>query len=205
MPAIRAQVILRTTSGVSEDFVSNTFAFSGTNPAADTTPITAAIKAFYDTLRPTIIPGVIAQNNHLIKYTLLPGVKPNYPFLESSWNFATAPAGAELPSECALVGSFQGAKAAGFPQARRRGRIYVGPLQSSILVSGRPSAASVTLLAGALQAFKGAISAISGDTLWSVWSPSDGVAVEVSDGWVDNAFDTQRRRGVRTNSRTSWS
>lgn len=204
MPTIRAQVILRTTSGVSEDFISNTFAFQGTAPASDTTAITAAIKGFYDGIRSALIPGTINQTGHVIKYTNLPGTPPNYPFLETTWALAGAPSGAELPSECAIVMSFQGSKAAGFPQARRRGRVFLGPLLASTNSAGRPSAASLTAVATAASAFKTAILAIPSDTQWAVWSPSNGTSVEVTDGWVDNSFDTQRRRGLRTNSRTTW-
>lgn len=205
MADIRAQVILRATSGVSEDFVSNTFAFRGTAPASDTTQITAAIKGFYDAINATLLPATVAQNNHIIKYTNLPGTPPNYPFLETTFNLAVAPTGADLPSEVALVMSFQGSKAAGFPQARRRGRVFVGPLEVGVNVSGRPSGASITALTGAGAAFKAAILAIASDTQWAVWSPSSGVSVEVTDGWVDNSFDTQRRRGLRNNSRTTFS
>lgn len=204
MAALRAQVILKTVSGVSEDFVTNSFAFGGPDPVGQMTGITAAIKAFYDAIRSTCLPGVIAQNNHVIKYTELPGVKPNYPILETTFNLTTAPSGAELPHEVAIVSSFQGDRAAGFPQARRRGRIYIGPLLTSAVSSGRPSAACIAAISGASQAFRGAIASLPDSTVWAVWSPSDGIAVEVTDGWVDNAFDTQRRRGVKANSRTVW-
>lgn len=205
MPQIRAQVTLRTSSGVAEDFVTNSFAFRGTAPAGDTTAITAAIKGFYDSIRSAVLPGTITQLGHEIKYTELPGTKPNYPFLTTNWNLAASPSGAELPSECAIVLSFQGSKAAGFPQARRRGRVFLGPCLSSSNSAGRPSAATITAITTAAAAFKTAIQAIPSDTQWAIWSPSDGVAVEVTDGWVDNSFDTQRRRGIRTNSRTTWS
>lgn len=204
MPQIRAQVTLRTASGVAEDFVTNSWAFKGTAPAGDTTGITAALAAFYSAIRSAVLPGTIVQNGHEIKYTELPGAKPNYPFLTSVMNLSASPSGAELPSECAIVLSFEGSKAAGFPQARRRGRVFLGPVLSSANSAGRPSAATITAITTAASAFKTAINALPSDTQWAIWSPSDGNAVEVVSGWVDNSFDTQRRRGIRTNSRTTW-
>lgn len=193
------------TSGVSEDAVSNSLCFKGTNPASDVTALTGFIKSFYDSINATCLPGEVATSGHIIKWTDLPGVKPNYPFDETIFNLAVGPSGATLPAECSIVLSFQGDKAAGFPQARRRGRIFIGPIDAAANSTGRPSAGAITALSTAAATLKSNVLALAGDTQWAVWSPSDGAAVEITDGWVDNSFDTQRRRGIRTNSRTTWS
>jgi len=39
---------------------------------------------------------------------------------------------------------------------------------------------------------------------WVVYSPTNGNTVNVDNGWVDNAFDTQRRRGLAVTARTNW-
>lgn len=205
MTNFRAQVILRTVDGILSNFVTNSWAFS-TEPdgPANTTAMTTALKDFYDDVVTYLSPA-IAQNGHSIKYTNLPGTPPNYPFDEDTFNLATAPAGSPLPREVSVVMSFQGLRTAGFPQNRRRGRIYLGPLDITANVSGRPDPALITMLATAGATFKSNVEAIgAGDHSWTVWSSVDGDSVQIDNGWVDNAFDTQRRRGDEATSRTTF-
>jgi hypothetical protein len=195
-------VILKTADAIPANYLSNSFAFHGSDPASDTTAITAALDAFYTSIASNIWGAQMASVGHEIKYTNLPGTPPNYPFLQTSFDTGAVPGGEPLPSEVALCLSFQGSKAAGFPQARRRGRIYVGTVKSTLLDSGRPIAAARTNLAAYAATFKAAIQAISSDTVWAVWSHLDGVGVEITNGWVDNVWDTQRRRGLGSTART---
>lgn len=203
MGAVRAQVILKTNNAISEDFATNSWCFTGEDTEESTTQLTVSLAAFYNTMRP-YLGGQMAQNGHLIKFSNLPGVKPNYPFIETSFNLTTAPSGDPAPSEVALCLSFQGSRASGFPQARRRGRVFIGPLLLNTSSVGRPTTTIVTALAGAGDALKTSVDAITGDVAWAVWSQVDQAAVPVTDGWVDNAFDTVRRRGIRPNSRTTF-
>lgn len=204
MATIRAQVTLKTVDAVSENFVSNNWAFSGTNPQAETVGIASALQVFYSACASYLSPA-IAQNAHEIKMSNLPGTPPNYPFYTTAFNLSSAPAGSPLPSEVATCLSFQGDKAAGFPQARRRGRIFIGPLDTTALdASGRPAAAMLTAITAAASTFRASITALGTDTYWSIWSVTDQAPVEVLNGWMDNAFDTQRRRGIDRTSRTTF-
>lgn len=203
--AYRAQVVLRTSDNVPANYITNSFAFyvTGDDPM-DTDEVTTAIKDFYDDVV-SYYSVAVAQNGHLIKYYQLPGVVPNYPFEEDTFNLAAPPAGSGLPAEVSLVLSFQGIRQAGFPQARRRGRIYIGPLDTSGMDDQRPLATFVTNLANAGATFKANIEAITGGAhRWAIWSHVDQEAVIVANGWVDNAWDTQRRRGLRATSRTTF-
>lgn len=205
MTAYRAQVILKTVDNVPANYVTNSWCFT-TEPdgPADTDGMTTAFKDFYDDMV-GYLPSVIAQNGHIIKYTDLPGVAPNYPFEEDTFNLASAPSTDPLPQEVSLVLSFQGARAAGFPQNRRRGRIYFGPVRAIATAGGRPTAAIINALATAGATFKSNVEAIGiGNHSWAVWSSVDGAAVQVDNGWVDNSWDTQRRRGVGSTSRTTF-
>ena len=204
MATVRAQVILRSADSIPENYVTNSWAFTGSDVPGVITGITAALKGFYDYITSTILTSLTAQNGHSVKYYNLPGVKPNYPFSEAVWNLGSAPSSTPLPAEVALCMSFQGQRAAGFPQARRRGRIYIGPCNQANNSSGRPSAGTISTLTTAGANFKAAISALTGDTVWSVWSDRDQTGVEVTDGWVDNSWDTQRRRGYDSTSRTTF-
>ena len=200
---IRAQVIIKTADNVAENFVSNSFAFNVDVTATAPALLTPLIKDFYDDLV-TYYPTTIAQNGHEIKYTLLPGTPPNYPFDTDVWNFATAPNGVSMAEELAVCLSFQGDKEAGLPQARRRGRIYIGPLDNTSANGNRPSSAIITSLANAAASFADAVTNLGGNTWWAVWSVANQEGVPISNGWVDNAWDVQRRRGVDPTSRTTW-
>lgn len=205
MAAVRAQVILHTNDAFPANYVTNSLCFGGSDPIGDHTAITAAIRTFYGALGASNLSNSIATTGHEVKYYDLPGVKPNYPVIEDTFALPAAPSGSPLPSEVAICISFHGPRTPGFPQARRRGRIYIGPLGSGANTSGRPSAGTITAFTVAATAFKTAIAALPSDTTWAVWSTVDQTAVDISAGWVDNAFDVQRRRGIEETSRTTWS
>jgi hypothetical protein len=135
----RAQVIIHTKDNLAENYVTNTFAFIAASLIGDFTDQLDAIKSFYDQVA-SYFPIAIAQNGHEIKWYELPGPgAPNYPVAMSTFNLPSDPSGAGLPSEVALCLSFHGQKTPGFPQARRRGRVYLGPIVQSANSSGRPS------------------------------------------------------------------
>lgn len=114
-----------------------------------------------------------------------------------------------LPLEVAVCVSFTGETSSqpGVPVASRRGRVYIGPLQSNAIdtsVDGfpNPSSGIMTALAGAasrLAALGG-----PGDGWWSVFSRTRWAWTPVESGWIDNEFDTQRRRDLDATTRTLW-
>ena len=189
MSIIRAQTILHTTDAVPENYVTNSWAFQLLSTSGSGALLTPLIKAFYDTVRPYLSQN-IAQNGHEIKYSELPGTPPKDPYDLDIFNLTTAPAGGMLPDEVALALSFEGTKAAGLPQARRRGRIFVGPLNAAAATQNRPSSAFITAMVTAGTNLKANTLGIGA-----------GSFVPTNNGWVDNAFDTQRRRGVLSTSR----
>lgn len=203
MVDIRAQVILHTADAIPENFVTNSWCFRLDASGGSGAVLTPILKAFYDSLVSYYSP-VITQNGHEIKYSLLPGTPPNYPYDIDVFNLGAAPAGGMLPDEVAVCLSFQGLKAAGAPQARRRGRVYIGPLDTAAATNNRPAAAFMTAMANAATTLKAAVEAVSVTSFWCIWSVADGASVIVEDGWIDNAFDTQRRRGVLPTSRTTF-
>jgi len=94
------------------------------------------------------------------------------------------------------------------PAARLRGRNYVGPLNLECV-----DIQSTTLYPILNPDFIGSLIASSENIAslvvtqspWGVWSR---VAQEfnypITGGWVDNEFDTQRRRGLSASARTIW-
>lgn len=109
-----------------------------------------------------------------------------------------------LPEEVACCLTLQGAIPPA-ASARRRGRLYIGPLNltaatfGTALVASRPSDIFVNDLVVAATRLR------NNSLGWAIRSslPVQNF-VEVDHGYVDNAFDTQRRRGPRTTSRVLW-
>ncbi len=85
---------------------------------------------------------------------------------------------------------------------RDRGRIYLGPFLASTTGEERPNAALlgrfITLGNGLASVGE---SAVVADSDWVVFSPTRGTAKVITNIWVDNEWDTQRRRGLKATSR----
>lgn len=202
MPTM-CQVTLKTTDSVPENFITNQYATSSEiSSPTDADLMVTAIKTFYDAIRGTILGNSIAQNGHMVKFYNLPGVTPNYPYYESTFDLTSAPAGAVMPAEVAICLSFQGSRTAGQFQARRRGRVFIGPLSVGTNAAGRPSSTVRTTLTDAAEDFFDDVDAIASAGSWAVWSPTDGVAVPLVEAWCDDSYDTQRSRGLGVTSKT---
>lgn len=125
---------------------------------------------------------------------------PRVPIYEDVTAVAlTVFSGTGYPNEVACCLSFAGATLSGVPQGRRRGRVYIGPLNTtcgSITPVGdsRPNPAFRTRMLDA--AYQLDQQLFTHGARWCVWSPTAQSAVAVSTMSVDDAFDTQRRRGM---------
>lgn len=93
------------------------------------------------------------------------------------------------------------------PRARHSGRVYFGPFESNALEAAaptwhsRPLSTLQTALLDACEAFSDELS-VAGYT-WQIWSRVNAATYPVYTIQVDNAWDTQRRRGPRATARTS--
>lgn len=142
------------------------------------------------------------------------------PVATLSWTLGVSDTGASLPSEVSIVASFHGdltdvpetqanptpPPAIIRPAARKRGRIYLGPLNAD---TGLESSSTGDLeLKGSIATMicraMTDLEADNGSIGWVVYSAADGANSPVVGGYVDNAYDTQRRRGVKSSSRTVW-
>lgn len=111
------------------------------------------------------------------------------------------------PREVALCLSFASDTPSGQPPARRRGRIYLGPFSQANLNERPAQSLRETCLALADR-----LANIGGvDVDWSVFSPTtlalaqgdyDLAFFPVKRSWVDDAWDTQRSRGLPPTVRT---
>lgn len=205
MASYYAQTTLLTADANPENYQSNTFAIGqiGTLDLTDANTWTGYIKAFYDDVASVGALKGLAQNGHLVKIYDVAGTAPNYPLFEINFNLASAPAATDLPQEIALCVSYYASAATSVARGRRRGRIYVSGWVEGSNAEGRPNSTAVN---GLLDAFTDYVT--STNTLDSlsagVWSRTNATVYPIDTVWVDNEWDTQRRRGGKPTSRETW-
>jgi hypothetical protein len=218
------RTVMSTTSGLPEDVIVNDFAVHLPALSPDASEVEAAMDAVGDFFRGTnlsadtvgtyISDDVSRAATHTIQaYQIVAGPLGS-PFLEKDWLGPTTEAGSEsMPREVCGVLSFH-ADLTGIseevgatrPKARRRGRIFVGPLgKNAISVSDNPPvlapAFTNAMRLHAVQLFDDLL-AVGWD--WCVWSRADQTLRKVVAGWTDNAPDVQRRRGQAPTLRTVY-
>lgn len=216
MAIARVQISFPHVSGFGEDTVTNTWHFdAATNPITgdfvDAPNILDMVEDFY-----TVTPVGDTRNLMSLYNTQLTGdytiraysLDDPSPRPVRATRSGTAPvATTALPEEVALVLSYEAVPAAGIPQARRQGSIFLGPwsVHADVLdqTDGRPRAPLLLLIRRAARDLLAASNA-SLNNEWVVWSPTSLAASTVANGHVDNAWDTQRRRGVDATVRQTW-
>lgn len=229
MTLFRVQHIYNHKSGQAEDAILNTLYFSSiVSPPTGTwlTDLDAAVLKFYND--PVGSPArsihqyigsvqmlTARETNKIYNMADDPPRIPvgNFTDPAPDWPNNTTPA---MPSEVAICLSFRGNLESGQPAARRKGRIFIGPLNTSVLQADTNGTARVH--AELQQTFVNAAQRLQADAQtagfnWIVFSPTSVAAeqpsggdfgeFEVTSAWVDNAFDTQRRRGVNAGSRVT--
>ena len=205
MPIVRAQVAIPAFSTSSEDTCTNTWHFTTTDTTEGTLALLkAALVAFYEGVD-TWKSDLHVWQNTRVKFYNLDDEEPRVPIDDAGLTLTSAPIGDSMPHEVAAVLSFHGDYVSGASQARRRGRIYFGPLNTAAVTasSGYLATALVSALATAGGNLLTASNAAS-DWAWVVYSPSANTAYPVVAGWADNAVDIQRRRGFRPTVRTTF-
>jgi hypothetical protein len=94
------------------------------------------------------------------------------------------------------------------PRARDRGRVYIGPLSASGCISQEATTlrpfVSDNLRNTLIDAGRRLANFAGLPATWVVWSRKAAAVHNVVALSVDDAFDTQRRRGERPNVRTTW-
>lgn len=213
MPVFSAQTTIKMDSGLPADSVTNTMhvlAFGAEGDIGNQVfNFHAALEQFYATaLGPFHSPQMDTNGLETNYYALL-DTPPRVPFRTFTWDLTNTNSNSlAMPPEVACVASFQATKESGVNQARRRNRIYLGPLNGASIVSatGQLSptiTAAVVSASAALKAAEVPPPATEGWE-WVVYSPSDALAYPTANGWCDNAVDIQRRRGVQATTRTVW-
>lgn len=218
---MRAQVTIPRVTGVPEDAFTNTWYFDGDDlggPIADGgyhDTVMTLLGNFYHAIDQFLcgMAGTVAT----VKIYDMRDPEPRIP--ERIDTIAlTLGTGDWMPAEVALCLSFQAAGASGVNQARRRGRVYLGPIDHDAtytqnLGDVRPTSTCRDAIAAAAGALRdGADTTFGSHVSWAVYSPTldvvgtiDDAFNDVDNGWVDNSFDTQRRRGSAPSLRSLFS
>lgn len=196
------QVKLRASSGLPADDIINTMHMDITgDPAQARAAFNLAIPDAYDDIA-NYLSILIASTGHEITYYDLDDPIPRQPVVSPfSWDFTNSLAAGRLPGEVSLVVSTRAAYASGEPPARRRNRFYLGPLATNTV--DNTSFVDSTFQNLVADSFQTAFQAVNtaGDSEMVCYSPTDATARPMIQLWVNNEFDTQRRRGRRATNR----
>jgi len=198
--------VFQSFTGLPEHQVTNTLYFAPVGPLNDTTAgdIVTVLNAFYDGIQ-----GMYSQvltGSVEVKLYDMADPEPRSPW-NPGWGFSMSiPAGTTgMPEEVAVALSFHAAPPF---TARRRGRIYIGPIGSGSITFGSSGdwcrVNSVTPANLCSDADDLRIAAAAAGIPWVVYSRADGVARNVVGGWVDNSLDTIRRRGHDETARATF-
>lgn len=220
---LRAQVTIALDSGIPEDVITNTFYFDQDDngivpdPEESYDTVYNRLGAFYGGFDELLFPSTIAGAT--LKIYDMRDPEPRVLRYQNTYAFADT-GGAPMINEAAVCLSFAAEPAAGVNPQRRRGRVYLGPVAASVgtLVGSQlmVSSAVRTAIADAASTLATAYD-VPGDPVsslsWAIYSPTtdaggatiDDSFHDVQSGWVDNAFDIQRRRGAAATLRTTWS
>lgn len=223
MTTIAIQWIMPNDNANPADAVMNNWHFktddTGT-PHDEAADCVSRLTAFYNSIDDYL--SSFLSGAYITKCFDLSDPEPRVPVFENTGSVSGVSTGNGLPCEIAVCLSFQAPRVSGIPQARRRGRVYIGPLSNAAASLATDTSAGDMIvnatfradLASAASALAGVfVGASSGSAMaWCTFSPTsvvDGMTLaqasnNVTDGWIDYAIDIQRRRGHAPGGRTLW-
>lgn len=204
------QNIFQLGTNLPEDVVVNNFIFRNMNvldfQTAQERAADAVMEFFNNASAPQVGPTVPhtgsligLMGDHVVSWTQkvydlghAPGDRLPTTFVRTGADFPNRSTSAKLPNEVAVCLSLQTTHTG----KSGKGRVYLGPFVAAIgesttggLVPTEPFRARVAAQADRLRSGNGQ------DMEWHVYSTVKNRMQRVLGGWVDDAFDTQRRRG----------
>jgi hypothetical protein len=216
-----AMVVFSTTASSDEGgfvntwFFQNDLALGSASQAA--TDITTVLQAFYSdafgaggkSISQLMSPVVDRAAGAECRVYDLGQASPRSPIINTI-SLDTAQSTTPLPNECSIVLSFHSEDPTtngGTLSKRRRGRLYLGPMGAGTLDTYASGMGDARVKAETLNTIELAAEDVLGSSEDVTWMQYSRVADEfnaVTQGFVDNAFDTQRRRGFAPTVRTVW-
>lgn len=195
MAVILAQTTLAASTGVPADEIVTTFHYEDTNPSPSTnaSAVRALMFSFWQDIDAFLSPLMASTSGaHETQLYNLDDPQPRQPF--SFGAFTLAGTGTALPPEVACCLSYRGDYVSGTPNARKRGRFFVGPLNTTALTGAVFSTSFLNTLAVAGQDLAQGLNALT-NIEFGVWSPTANAFTPATRVSADNACDVQRRRG----------
>lgn len=203
----QAQVIFSGHSGLGEDVFTNTLHFRNDNIVGDAEEVADRLAddlaEFYGAA-PTGVPSPVSIASRLSSLTVgsditvkvydLGLAAPRFPHIRT--RSLTGLSATAMVSEAAVCLSLVASQ----NTARNRGRIFIGPLGTG---AGTVNANGFRPHPGFCQSILGSYARLAGKAEHTpcVYSPTDNQMKPLTGAWVDDAFDTQRRRGLDATTR----
>lgn len=220
MPTYRIDAVLGYRSGIPRDVSINTYHFNVTltDPGEITDALNGTVEALLDFYNTPVGAGN-SVGNYISDYVDRAGDACRFevydatggPLLANqSWGIDAALEQTSLPLEVALCNSVYTNQNNGvYPLASRRGRNYIGPLNTEAInyandLPPYPDPGFEEALRDGSERLEATVDGLGGIN-WCIWSRKlQLVTGNVSGGWIDNEFDTQRRRQVEATTRKTW-
>lgn len=176
----------------------------GSTQADDIDEILARVEDFYQSLDGNLFPsGSYGTTSTLTQYDMS-DPEPRTPIAGPDNITLTPTGGTAYPSDLCICLSYRADYPSGANRARRRGRLYLGPVLASTgaAVTGQ----GVRVTAGAITNISTAVAFLhttqTTPVTWAMWSETDGVARPIVEYSVDNGFDVRRSRDNPNTTRT---
>jgi hypothetical protein len=213
-----ALVIMQGASGLPEDRFLNTWHFAaeaGGTADSHYSAIQFELGSFYTAIKPYLSSVALGATNLQIETRIYHGddPEPREPHTVLLGVDMTPHPNIGLPNELAICVSHYHRR--NIP--RQRGRVFIGPLGNTAMAAGVSGAgdrridptcqdAFVTAAIGLLTGTNGVVWCQKSNYQFSATGdPAVGPTYrEVTNGWVDNAFDIQRRRGTVASVRDTF-
>lgn len=195
---------LESTTGLPRDRAVNTWYIEADNPwtSTMTTNMNSDLSAFYTSLQAYLSQHVTPTGSVWKVYKIADSIPR--PVIATGPITFTLTSTDALPREVAICLSYKCDPVAGTDPRKLRGRVYIGPLSKSALTTaggGKLGSADRVALAGFMK------------SLWTSWTAhgvdlvihhrdGSGNAKPITTIWVDDDYDTQRRRQFRSTARS---
>ena len=217
---IRCQVTFTDWTQLPKNQYVNTWHFRHPNVAGPdygdaVTALAPIVGAFYETAAAPSVTAVGAflanylSRSYTLKFYNMGSIQNPRPPTLFTRTLPASVVATDLPAEVALCTSFRTNIAN--DAARGRGRVYIGPLNTQAANTGaagtsypQPTSLFVGAVVNATKRLVVDANAHVDVEHLVVYSRVDDDIYPVHNGWVDNAWDTQRRRGQLATTRTAW-
>lgn len=207
--AYRVQCTISTASGIAADAVTNTWHVKTANDMTLATwnATAVAFNTFYSGSSFGFSPDLLNVGN-VIKIFDYADPKPRVPRFQSTFSVSVG-GGVGAPAEVGICLSGKKAAASGDNARQLRGRVYLGPWSTTTVNTARVSVGLRNQIVTAGQVLAHTLSLISpqpvalGVIRDDPADPSEFKTYTTM--WVDDAWDIQRRRGLRPSARSTIS